>query len=184
MPRSWDTRQDETARAQGADTPNVAELQKAVDRMGQWSVDDVLSELGGSGRGRSTRLATKLLEARGMEVNKKSIASQMKSLQRWTRYEHGERSKDVRAPSKESQKILNHIGRNAQAARDGFNVTMSGDISIEHYRRGDRNAYVHMQGDAALAFLDNPTFAGLSGSDNYGGLAIEAFGDVQISIDL
>src|SRR6266567_4214121 len=149
-----------------------------VEDMGKWTVGDVLSEAGGT-----RNVAESMLRARGVEINKTSLSSQMRSINRWLASETGSGSQ-ARKPNAASQKMLNRIGRNAQAASDGFTVSMSGDISIEKYRRANRSTFVHMQGDAAAAFLDNPTFAGLSGSDNYGGLAIEAFGDVQISIDL
>lgn len=178
MPRSWDTNKDRDARASGENTPNTDALQGAIDRMGKWTVEDVVLELGGT-----RNVAESMLRARGMEINKKSLASQMRSINRWLASETGT-ARETRKPNKESQKILNRIGRNAQAARDGFYVAMSGDISIDNYRRSSRSANVHMQGKAALDFLDNPTFQGLSGSDNYGGLKIEAFGDVNISIEM
>ncbi len=180
MPRSWDTRKDSEARSSGADTSIGDDvLSKAIDRdMGKWTVGDVVSEAGGT-----RNVAESLLHARGVEIDKKSLASQMRSIARWQAYEMGSGSQ-ARKPSAASQKMLNRIGRNAQAARDGFYVAMSGDISVEGYRRGDRSANIHMQGDAAAAFLDNPSFAGLSGSDNYAGLVIEAFGDVRISIEM
>ncbi len=178
MPRSWDIAKDQQARASGEDTPNSEALTNAVDTMGKWTVEDVISEAGGT-----RNVAESMLRARGVEINKTNLASQMRSINRWLAYERGTGSQ-ARKPSKESQKILNRIGRNAQAARDGFYVAMSGDISIDHYRRANRSANIHMQGEAALAFLNNPSFAGLSGSDNYGGLKIEAFGDVKISIEM
>jgi hypothetical protein len=178
MARSWDTRKDQEARDDGSNTPNTDELLKAVDTMSKWTVGDVIMEAGGT-----RNVAESMLRARGVEIDKKSLASQMRSINRWLAAETGSGSQ-ARKPSKDSQKLINRIGRNAQASRDGFFVAMSGDISVDNYRRGSRTANIHMQGDAAAAFLDNPTFAGLSGSDNYGGLAIEAFGDVKISIDL
>lgn len=179
MPRSWDSRKDQEARDDGSNVPNLEALTNAVERdISKWTVGDVISELGGT-----RNVAESMLRARGVEIDKKSLASQMRSINRWLAYETGTGAQ-ARKPNAASQKMLNRIGRNAQAARDGFYVAMSGDISIDHYRRSSRSANVHMQGEAAAAFLDNPTFAGLSGSDNYGGLAIEAFGDVNISIEM
>lgn len=183
MPRSWDTNKDKQAREAGASVPNNEALETAVNRMEKWTVEDVLTELGGTGKDASHRLAEKMLAARGLEVNKTSLASQMRSINRWLAYERGETGKQVRKPSKDMQSIMNRIGRNAQLSNKGFHVAMSGDISIEGYRRSNRSAMIPMQGDTALAFLENPTFDTLSAGDGYQGLQIEGYGsDLQVSI--
>lgn len=192
MPRSWDSAQDTTARAEGADSPNVDALHDAVKDAPKWTVDDVLTELGGTGKDASTRLSRKMLEARGMDVNAKSIENQRRSINRWLAFEAGQTGKEVRDPNKGTVEVkgerlkvstlLSRIGRNAQAARDGFDIAMSGDIGVNGYRRRSRSANIHMQGDAAAAWLENPTYEGLA--QFYEGNAIEAFGDVRIDIQL
>lgn len=183
MPRSWDTIQNRDARVLGANRPNTDALQAAVDRAPKWTVDDVVSELGGTGRDANHRLAEKMLQARGVEVNTKSLSSQMRSIQRWLAYESGVAGKQARKPSAESQKILNQIGRNAKASRDGFTVAMKGDIKVSGYRRSDRSAVIPMQGDEAAAFLENPTYEAL-GMAYTGDPDFAGYGDVGIDIQL
>lgn len=182
MARLWNTTKDAEARAKGDSTPNVKALENAVKQIGQWSVDEVLTELGGTGRDASHRLAEKILDARGLEINKKSLASQQRAIQRWIAYEKGTGAQ-ARKPNAESQKILNRIGRNAQAARDGFDVAMSGDIEVSGYRRSNRSATIHLEGQAALDFLEEPSYEKL-GEAYTGDSHFAGYGDVSIDIQL
>jgi hypothetical protein len=183
---------DTNARAIGDEKPNVAALSGAIQRSGQWTVDDTLTELGGVGRDATHRLAEKILGARGLEVNAKNLSSQMRSINRWIAWESGATGKEVRNPNKGSitmadgskvkvTSLLGKIGKNAQMARDGFTVAMSGDISVANYRRSNRSATIHMQGDAAAAWLENPTYEGMS--QFYEGNEISGYGeDLQVEI--
>ena len=180
MARGWDTQQDTLARARAAsDTPNIAALEKAVARAGQWTVEDVLTELGGTGKDATHRLAEKILTARGVDISEKSVRSQQRSINRWIAYERGSGAQS-RKPSKAMQQILNRIGKNAQMARDGFTVAMSGDISVAGYRRADRTATVHMQGDEAARWLESPNFEDMG--QFYGGNDLAGYGDLQVQI--
>jgi hypothetical protein len=181
MPRSWDTRQDEQARQRAADEPNIQALHDALARTGTWTIDDILVELGGRGRDKTHRLAEKMLEARGLDITKKSIESQQRSINRWLKAERGEPGQ-TRRPNKDMQAILNRIGKNAQMARDGFDIAMSGDIMVSGYRRSNRSANIHMQGEAATAFLENPTYAAIgeayTGSPDFAGYGADLYIDI------
>jgi hypothetical protein len=181
MPRSWDTKKDDQAWAAGASTPNVGALKAAVSDLPTWTVGDLLAESGGS-RG----LALEMLKYRGMESSKTNIISQQRSINRWRNYEEGITGKQSRKTNDAMQRVLNAIGRNKQAAQDGFMVAMSGDIQVAGgtpSRRSNRTANIFMQGDAAAAFLDNPTYAAL-GEAYTGDSGFAAYGDIEISIDL
>src|SRR5690348_4960857 len=128
MARSWDSRKDTEARASSpGEKPNTEALHVAIQQQGQWSVEDIIDELGGSEEHAKRHVAEQLLQARGMDINPKNISSQMRSINRWLNFEQGT-GKQARKPSKDMQRVLNRIGRNAQMARDGFTVAMSGDI--------------------------------------------------------
>ena len=179
MARSWDSTKDSQARASGDSLPNVDALGKAIAEQGQWSVEEVVSELGGTEHAKR-HVAEQLLAARGMDISEKNIKSQMRSINRWIAYETGSGSQ-ARKPSKQMQTFLNRIGRNAQMARDGFTVAMSGDIGVAGYRRSNRSAMVHMQGDAAAAWLENPTYAAMAAF--YDGNDIAGYGsDLEVEI--
>lgn len=158
---------------------NFGALKHEVDTLNKWTVDDVLTELGGTGRDATARLAEKLLDARGLEATKKNIENQQRSINRWLNYERGT-GKESRKPNKEMQAAMNKIGRNAQMARDGFTVAMSGDISVNGYRRSNRNAKVHLQGEHAEKFLNSPNWGSLAAA--YGASELHGYGNVDIKI--
>ena len=181
MPRSWDSKKDDQAWAMGASTPNVGALRASVANLSKWTVGDVLAELGGS-----RAVALKMLEYRGIESSKTNILSQQRSINRWKNYEEGIPGKQSRKTNDAMQRVLNAIGRNKQAAKDGFVVAMQGDIQVAGgtpSRRSSRTANIFMQGKAAEAFLDSPSYAKL-GEAYTGDSGFAAFGDIEIDIDL
>jgi hypothetical protein len=133
---------------------NVGALREAIAAT-QWTVADTVAELGGT---RAT--AIELLRDRGNSApSKAEISYQQRSINRWLNYEAGT-GKQSRKPSAEMRRALNHVGRDRQAASNGFKVHISGEIAVQGYKR-DRNATVPLSGDRALSFLDNPNWGDL-----------------------
>src|SRR5260221_3841786 len=129
---------------------------------GVWLVDDVKGELGGSNnRHANSFLAQKILEYKGVEITKKSINSQMRSIQRWELYQAGVTGKQAHKPSKAIQNILNNIGRKAAHGRQSLSVEIKGDTTVNGYRR-NRNMKITLSPEQAQKFMANPTFDALA----------------------
>lgn len=183
MARTWDISKGNThiGTDEAEALANTEALRAAVETSEKWTIDDILTEIGGDSRHRNQELARQMLAAKGNDhPTKGQINSQMRNIQRWARYEAG-LDKGAK-PSKAAQSLLNRIGRNAQAARDGFEITMRGDIEVNGYRRPDRTASIHLSGDRAVSFLDNPNWQDLAAA--YGVDSLHAFGDVLIDVRL
>lgn len=183
MPRLWDVDASKShtkmSMEEAESMANTEALRASIENAPHWTLDDVLTEIGGSQEHRNQELARQLLAFKGNDhPTRKQIDGQMRSIQRWIRYEGG-LDKGAK-PSKASQNMLNRAGRNAQAARDGFTIAMNGDIEVNGYRRPDRTASIRMSGDRAISFLNNPNWGDLAAA--YGADSLHAFGDVQIDI--
>ena len=164
---------------------NYKALDTAVvvaDGGGNWLVDDVKGELGGSRNRHSNQfLAQKMLEYKGKEVNQKNINSQMRSIQAWEAYQSGRRAKRDSAPSKANQAILNDIGRRAAHGRQSLTVSINGDTTVNGYRR-NRNMKITLNPEQAQKFMANPSFDALAKAA-HGVSELHAFGDAEISAE-
>lgn len=182
MARLWDTEHStQMGREEAEAEANTDGLRAAIENAPHWTVDDVLTEIGGDRAHRTSNLARELLSLKGNDhPTSRELSSQMRSIQRWVNYEAGVTGKQASRPSKAAQGLLNRAGRNAQAARDGFTIAMSGDIEVNGYKRPDRSASVHLSGDRALSFLNNPNWQDLA--DAYGVDSLHALGDAEIDI--
>ena len=181
MPRLWDVSNGNTSMssAEAESEANTEALRAAIENAPHWTLDDVLTEIGGDSRHRNSELARQLLAFKGNDhPTRKQIDNQARSIQRWARYEAG-LDKGAK-PSKAAQGLLNRAGRNAQAARDGFTIAMNGDIEVNGYRRPDRSATVQLSGERATSFLNNPNWQDLASA--YGVDSLHAFGSVDISV--
>ncbi len=174
MARLWDAQHSVQI-----DDETIAATQAVAIANPVWTIDDIKSEIGYSDRHANRALAQKLLEYKGLEVNKKTIDSQMKSLQRWEAYQTGSSSQKAK-PSKANQNILNDIGRQAAGRTKGGKVKMKGTISVNGYQRDGRKADVMLDDEQMREFIENPSYEALAAA--YGTKELHAY-DADIEVE-
>lgn len=179
--RSWagDVQVDESV----FKTANTKAMTNAVAIAAHWSVEGAVEELGSN-----RDLAIALIAARGGVVEKKSISSQMRNIQRWLLSERGITGKQAHGPSKPLQKVINRV-MNGKRLDDGqgVGVSMSGGsgISVNGYRRSSRVVEFDLNDrlgrEEILDLLDEPSWDGLA--EGYGVSELHSYGDIDISLD-
>lgn len=164
---------------------NGLRAQAATAGGGNWTVDDVLNELGHGHENR--RLAEKFLAAKGNNApTERQIRSQMRNIQRWLNAERGETGKQAHKPSKGAQAMLNKIGRSSAHSGESARVSINGQASVNGYKR-HRSIEINLDADTAERFFDAIDSGDTSGAwdmlaDNYHVGELHAY-DAEIGID-
>jgi hypothetical protein len=154
---------------------NTEALSDEAGLLSHWAVTDAVKELGGT-----RKAAIAMIEERGGTVDKKSIANQMRNLQRYIEYERtGVKGKNSFAPTREKREIINDVATQ-KAARKGLKITMSGNISVNGYKR-QRNIELILDSDQAADFLSDPNFEVLA--DAYHSNELHGYDDLDIQVE-
>lgn len=163
-----------------------------------WTATDAARQVGGT-----RRMAEQILEMKGKEVNKKSLASEMRNVNRYIKKESGVAG-EGRKPSPAAQKVINKIGSDDKLKKEGHkrppskikkpgskpakgqtggggggnsvHVSITGTTSVNGYE-DDRDIDIYMNEDEMDRFIDNPSYETLS--DIWGAEVFLIDGDIN-----